>query len=121
MDETVWEKVFRVLKKNSIDVYAPATKAGECKNRYAVLKNDGTSQIGSLSSQVVYYTIMLYVPKDKYSSLERFKDEVAKVVNKELFPLLMPTGAENPDFYDDTIKAHMATLTYRVNKRNKHL
>lgn len=121
MNETVWEKVFRVLKKNSVDVYAPATKQGECKKRYAVLKNDGSSQIGSLSSQVVYYTVMLYVPRNEYSSLERFKKEVSGIFAKELFPLLMPTGAENPDFYDDTIKAHMATLTYRVNKRNKHL
>lgn len=121
MNETVWEKIYRVLKKNSVDVYAPASKVGECKKRYAVLKNDGTSQIGSLSSQVVYYTIMLYVPKNEYSSLERFKSEVADIVDRELFPLLMSTGAENPDFYDDTVKAHMATLTYKVNKRNKHL
>lgn len=121
MEETVWEKIARALKKHSIDVYPPASKEGECKKKYVVLKQDGSSQIGSLSSQYVYYTFMLYVPKNKYTELERFKSEVCEILAKEVFPLVMPTGSETPDFYDDTVKAHMSSMMYRASKRNKHL
>lgn len=121
MSQTVWEKIFTTLKDNSIEVYPPATKEGECSSKYVVLKQDGSSQIGSLSSQVVYYTVMLYVPKNKYNQLEVFKKEVQDTIAKELFPLLMPTGNETPDFYDSSVKAHMTSVMYRVSKRNKHL
>lgn len=121
MSQTVWEKIFTTLKDSSIEVYPPATKEGECKSEYVVLKQDGSSQIGNLSSQVVYYTIMIYVPKNEYNRLETFKKEVCEVIAKDLFPLLMPTGNETPDFYDSSVKAHMISVMYRVNKRNKHL
>lgn len=121
MAETIWEKTFKVLKNNGIEVYPPATKEGECKSNYVVIKSDGSSQISTFSSQTNYYSIMMYVPKAKYSQLDRFANEVTEIIASKLYPDLMPTGQETPDFYDDTVKAHMRSIMYRVNKRNEHL
>ena len=120
-EKTVWERISEALRLHQIDVYPPATKIGECKKEYVVVKGDGSSQIGSLSSQSNYYTIMMYVPKNKYTQLERYKKIVKEIVAADLYPMLMPTGQETPDFYDDTVKAHMVSITYRNSIRNSQL
>ena len=120
-EKTVWECISEALRLHQIDVYPPATKVGECKKEYVVVKGDGSSQIGSLSSQSNYYTIMMYVPKNKYTQLERYKKIVKEIVAADLYPMLMPTGQETPDFYDDTVKAHMVSITYRNSIRNSQL
>ena len=119
--KTVWELISETLQRNDIEVYPPATKHGECKKEYVVVKGDGSSQIGGLSSEVHYYTFMLYVPKNKYNQLEKFKQVVKGIVATDLNPMLMPTGQETPDFYDDTVKAHMVSITYRNSVRNSQL
>ena len=121
VEKTVWQITFEKLQSNGIDVYPPALKKGECTEEYAVLKADGSSQIGTLSSESRYYTVMLYVPKNEYSRLEVFKKIVKEIFSKELSPMLMPTGQESPDFYDDTVKAHMVSITYRNSVRNSQL
>lgn len=121
MSETVWERISETLQSHSIDVYPPATKVGECKKEYVVVKADGSAQIGGFSSQSSYYTFMLYVPKNAYNQLERFKQIVKGVIATDLSPMLMPTGQETPDFYDDTVKAHMVSITYRNSIRNPQL
>lgn len=120
-EKTVWEMCADALKLHSIDVYPPAMHIGECKSPYVVLKADGASQIGSLSSQSAYYTFMLYVPKDRYTELERYKVIIKDIIATDLYPMMMPTGQETPDFYDDTVKAHMVSITYRNSVRNKQL
>ena len=64
---------------------------------------------------------MLYVPKNKYNQLEKFKQVVKSIVATDLNPMLMPTGQETPEFYDDTVKAHMVSITYRNSVRNSQL
>lgn len=120
-NKTVWERISDALKLHGVDVYPPATKTGECKKEYVVVKTDGSAQIGGLSSEVKYYTLMLYVPKNKYTQLERFKEIVKDIVKTDLSPMIMPTGQETPDFYDDTVKAHMVSITYRNSIRNSQL
>ena len=121
MKKTLWEIISETLQAKEIDVHPPATKTGECKSNYVVVKNDGSSQISDFSSQQDYYTFMLYVPKDRYTDLSRFKSTVKEAIASNLYPVLMPTGLETPDFYDDTVKAHMVSVTYRANRRNTHL
>lgn len=121
MEKTVWERIFDALSSHGIEVYPPANKTGECKAEYVVVKNDGAAQKGTFSTQVNYYTVMLYVPANKYTRLERFKAEVKAIFSTDLYPMLMPTGQETPDFYDDGVKAHMVSILYRVNIREKHL
>lgn len=121
MEKTLWETLADAFDDEDIEVYPPATKEGECKERYVVIKDDGSNQIGSYSSQQRYYTFLIYTPQHRYTDVERNKEYVKDIVSKKLYPLLMPTGTETPDFWDDTYKAYMVSVQYRCNIRNKHL
>lgn|SRR5699024_7280150 len=121
VEKNVWEIISETLQENGIDVYPPGTKVGECKKEYVVLKQDGSTQVGSLSSEQDYYMFMLYVPRNKYSFLSTYEFQVKKVLDEKLYPMLMPTGQKMGDYYDDNYKAHMRAFLYRNNRRNKHL
>lgn len=118
---TQFQRIFNALKEEGIEVYPPATKKGECLNPYTVIKYDGSAPILDFSSEYQYYTFMFYVPKDRYTELEGYRDRVKAVIDKKLYPMLMPTASDTPDFYDDSIKGHMSSSIYRNNVRNKHL
>ena len=120
MEKTVWEIIADHLIENSIDVYPPATHKGECLKEYAVLKEDGSSQMLSFSTETQYYTIMCYVPKNKYTELKRFVRKCEKCM-EGLAPMIMPTGLKTPDFYDDDKKAYMVSIQYRNYVRNRLL
>ena len=120
-DKTVWELISDALTENGINNYPPGIKEGECKTEYVVVKQDGGSQIGNISSEVVYYMFMLYVPQNKYSYLSKFEEKVKKVLNDNLYPTIIPTGSKMSDYYDDNINAHMRSFTYRNSVRNSKL
>lgn len=118
---STWRDIFKELNDSKVDVYPPATKKGECTSPYVVVKQDGSTQAGTFSSEYVYYQFMLYVPHNAYDKLDDYEKEVKGILASKLHPWLMPTGSNMPDYYDDTIKAHMRSFMYRNNVRNKHL
>lgn len=119
--KNVWQLISDAFTEAGIENYPPAIKKGTCKSKYVVFKQDGSSQIGSISSEVVYYTFMLYVPQNQYSQLSDFENEVKKVLDEKMFPILMPTGSKQTDYYDDNLNAHMRSFTYRNSVRNRRL
>lgn len=120
-DKTTVEAIILVLKENGIDAYPPATKKGECTKEYVVVKNSGASQIGTYSSEVHYTDILCYVPQNKYTSLERFKNRVKEIIHNNLYPRLMETGTETQDYFDDDIKGFMVSFMLRNNVRNRYI
>ena len=119
--KTIWELAMDAFNETDIEIYPPATKNGECKSKYIVVKTAGSTQLSNYSTEQHFYNILLYVPQNEYDELEEFKNEVVKAINEKLFPLLMPTGQEQPDFFDDSYKAHVISIQYRNNVRNKYL
>lgn len=119
-NKTLWEILSDKLVKNDIEVYPPATKNGECKKPYVVLKQDGQTNISGISSKHGYFMVMLYVPQNQYQELDRFEKKVSDVLN-DLVPMIMPTGQSNTDYYDDNYNAHMRYFTYRSNIRDRFL
>lgn len=115
-NDSIWQDVFMHLKENDFDVYSPGTKLGECSKPYIVIKNNGGSKHDSFSTYVDLYSIMCYVPKNNYSYLEVFVNEVKRAM-KELMPLVKPTGQQTPSYYDDTYKAHMISIEYKNYKK----
>ena len=120
-DKTVVEAIILILKENDIEAYPPATKKGECKKEYVVIKNSGASQLFNYSTELHYVDVMCYVPQNKYTSLERFKKQVKQIIHDNLYPRLMETGSETTDYYDEELKAHMVSFMLRNNVRNKYL
>ena len=115
MADSRWQDIYLQLN-NSFDVYSPGTKVGECTSKYIVVKNDGSSQHASFSSDVDMYAVMCYVPKDAYSTLEPFVQEVKKAM-KALEPMILPYGNQTPSYYDDSVKAHMISIEYKNYKK----
>lgn len=110
-----WQDIYLHLKE-SFDTYSPGIKLGECKEPYIVVKNDGSTKHPSFSTDIDLYAVMCYVPKQNYSSLETLIQQVKKEM-KGLEPMIMPYGLQTPSFYDDTLKAHMVSISYRNYKK----
>lgn len=110
-----WKDIYRHLHSNGVDVYSPGQHQGECLSPYVVVKDAGSSQFNGFSSTSNAYDIMCYVPKSQFSELEPFVDCVESLMDG-LYPMLKSTHDKTPSFYDDSVKAHMVSMTY-VNHR----
>ena len=55
---SIWNDIFNHLKEEGFDVYPPATKKGECKKPYIVVKHGGLFDTNEVSS--VYEVYNLY-------------------------------------------------------------
>ena len=111
-----WQDIFLHLKKAGFEVYSPGQKVGECLTEYVVVKNDGSSKHTSFSTDVDLYSVMCYVPKEKYSELELFVARVKETM-KGLKPMILPQGSQTPSYYDDSYKAHMISISYKKYKK----
>lgn len=108
---TVWRDIYAHLKNAGYDVYSPGTKLGECTSEYLVVKNNGSTRHSQYSTDQDFYSVMCYVPKQKYSDLEDLVQRV-KVTMKDLMPMVRPYGTQSASYYDDTYKAHMVSIEY---------
>ncbi len=116
MTKSRWQDIFLHLKYEGFDVYSPGTKVGDCLSKYIVVKNDGSFQHISFSTDVDIYAIMCYVPRDNYSELEALVQDV-KASMKKLKPMILPNGSQTPSYYDDSFKAHMVSIQYKNYKK----
>ena len=89
VEKNVWQLISDALTEAGIDNYPPGIKKGTCKKEYVVFKQDGGSQINNISSEVVYYVFMLYVPQNKYSFLSDFEAMVKKVLDEKIYPTII--------------------------------
>ena len=99
-----------------MSIYPAGIKTGECIMPYIVVAYGGGSKLSSFSTVCDYYTLMLYVPKQEYSLLEPFIADTKEGM-KRLKPKVLPTHEQTSSFYDDEVKAHMVSLTYKNYKK----
>ena len=111
MSNSRWADIYKLLEQKGLNVYSPAQHEGECIERYVVIKLGTLQRANDFSSVMYQYDLMLYVPKDEYSSLEPFVEEV-KGYMKELYPMIRPMNSQTGSFYDDTVKGHMVSVQY---------
>lgn len=114
MAETRYEDLYLHLKNHGMDVYPPQYKTGECTSPYIVINGAGVLRFDGYSSTQHLYDIMLYVPKNQYTSIEILMDQIRDWM-KEL-PMFKPTYNETAPYYDDTVKGYMTSIQY-VNYR----
>ncbi len=114
--ESRWQDIFLHLKRAGFEVYPPGIKEGECLKEYIVVKNDGSSKLPNFSTDSDLYSIMCYVPKERYSALEVFVQSIRNTM-KGLEPMILPYGNQTPSYYDDSVKAHMVSIKYKNYKK----
>lgn len=107
------------LESKGYEVYFPGQKTTECLKPYIVIKDEGLTQFQQYSSDIRLYAVMCYVPYARFTDLETMVDTV-KDRMKELYPMFVSTRFETPSFYDDTVKAYMISIQYRVAKKFYH-
>lgn len=111
-----WEDIFNQLKVDGFDVYSPGIKTGDCIEPYIVVTMASSSSHTSFSSDVSLYYVMCYVPKQSYSKLEPLVQKVEESM-KKLEPMILPYGQRQASYYDDGVKAHMVSITYKNYKK----
>lgn len=114
--ESRWQDIFLHLQREGFDVYPPGEKVGECQSEYVVVKNNGGSKLPRFSTNSDLYTVMCYVPKNKYSTLENFVQRVKNSMDK-LKPMILSQGNQTPSYFDDSYKAHMVSMGYKNYKK----
>lgn len=117
--KSVWQIIFDTLNEAGFEVFSPGQHKGECIKPYIVLSQDGTAAIPGLSSRYRYFRILLYVPQQRYSFLDKFERDVENVIQKKLYPMVKPTGQVESDYFDDNYNAHMRAILYRNVYRDK--
>ena len=113
-----WQDLFVFLQKKGYDVKSPGTEVGECTSKYIVLRNAGQNSLTGFSTDDDNYQIECYVPQQRYSELEPYIQKI-KTDMKELYPMMIFTGVVSSSIYDESIKAHYVSITYKNHKRNK--
>lgn len=108
--------IFLHLEGKGVKAYFPGQKEGECIEPYVVVKFNGETKLGQYSSTQAVYDLMCYVPKDQYTLLERYADQVQAYM-KELHPMVKTLYSKTPSYYDDTLKAHMTSMQYTNHKK----
>lgn len=111
-----WGEIFKHLKSQGFDVRSPGQSNGDCKSKYIVVKFDGETGHGEFSTNDTIYSLLCYVPKDRYSMIDDFIREVQKSM-KQLEPMIKSNNEVSSSFYDDNFKAYYVSLTYKNYKR----
>lgn len=118
VEDTRYKDIFLHLKNKGYAVYTPGQKRGECETKYVVVKDSGSAGVAGISSSGDLYDILLYVPRDYFSQMEKFKEDVKKDMDG-LFPMIRPTHFETPSYLDETVQAHMVSVQYINYKKNR--
>lgn len=116
MADSRWQDIFLHLKSEGFKVFQPGMAIGECSEEYIVVKNDGSNVHSFASTDVDLYSVMCYVPKEKYYLLEPLVQKI-KASMKKIEPMILPYGQQTPSYYDDKIKAHMVSIEYKNYKK----
>lgn len=113
---SVWERIYRHLRDNGIEVYSTGQHKGDCTSPYTVVKASGSGKVTGFSSDVAYFDLMMYVPISNYSELDPYVNKV-KSIMKSLRPMIRESHYETPDFPDDTNNSHMRSVQYECWKK----
>lgn len=111
MFQSVIKQIYDCLKDNGFDVYFPGQYKGECLNPYVVVKQSGSIDTITVSSERPMYDLMVYAPENNYSMLEQIVYDMKQCL-KKLYPMITYSGNETSAYYDDEKKAHMISVQY---------
>ena len=111
-----WQTLFNHLQNKGVTVFSPGQHQGECTSPYVVISNQGLNRPKSYSSTQTRYDLMCYVPQNRYSELESFVEQI-KDHMRELYPQFKPLNFETGSFLDDTVKGHMISVQYGLNRK----
>lgn len=109
--DTIAKRIYDQLKQDKFDVYFPGQHIGDCISAYVVIKPGISMQYLSYSSNISYFDILCYIPKNKFSSYEKYLSDVEKSLSN-LFPILRCSNLRTEPYFDDSINGWMVSTQY---------
>lgn len=116
MEESRIKDIYKCLKAAKFDVYFVGQHKGDCISPYIVIKQGVSTNFQSLSSNIDYYDLLLYVPKGKPSLIETMLVEVEQTM-KQLYPMIKSQNERTEMFFDDSVNGWMRSLLYSSYRR----
>lgn len=116
MQESRLKDIYKHLKSKNFDVYFTGQHKGDCINPYVVIKQGVSSKFQDISTNIDYYELLVYVPKDKPSQIETMLAEV-ELAMKELYPMIKSQNERTEMFFDDTVNGWMRSTLYSNYRR----
>ena len=111
MQESRLKDIYKCLKDANFDVYFVGQHKGDCVSPYVVVKQGVSSHFQEVSSNIDYYELLLYVPKNKPSSIEPMLVNVEQTM-KALYPMIKCQNERTEMFYDDSVSGWMRSTLY---------
>lgn len=112
----MYKEIYLKLKEKKLNPYHIGKHEGKCKERYCVVKEG--AQIPNIRSNRLGYKridIILFVPIGSYIEVERYKEDIKKVMKELKF--LRKTGLETPVIVDDEKNAYTMSIEYQIIKK----
>ena len=107
-----YQIIYMHLKNKGFKVFAPMQNRDKCKESYIVIKESGQFATDSNINGYSLVQIFCYYPKDKYSQLEFFIDNVKESLNEIDF--LRATGNKSPIMFFEEIQAYGQSIEYQI-------
>jgi hypothetical protein len=115
MAETRLQDIYLCLKNKGFDVYFTGQHVGDCLKNYVVVKSDVSTPYLDFSTNVDYYSILLYVPQKYPTQVDIFRKQVENAL-LELYPMIKSANSITTTILDETVNGYMTSMTY-VNYR----
>lgn len=112
METTRLKDLYLCLKSQGFDVYFTGQHKGNCTKPYVVIKQGVSTNYLGLSTNVDYYDILCYVPKDTPTKLQEYIQEVERAL-LQISPMIKSTNEISAPFFDDTVQGWMSDITCR--------
>jgi hypothetical protein len=110
--KTHYQKIYMCLKDAGFKVFAPMQNRDKCKESYIVIKENGQFATDSNINGYSLVQIFCYFPKDQYSQLEFFINNVKETLKKLDF--LRATGNKSPILFFDEVQAYGQSIEYQI-------
>lgn len=112
MENTRLQDLYMCLKSQNFDVYFTGQHTGNCIKPYVVVKQGISTAFPGLSTNVDYYDIMCYVPKDTPSRLQEYIKSVEDAL-LQISPMIKTTNEITSPFFDESVQGWMSSMIYQ--------
>lgn len=112
------EDIYLYLKSQGVNAYLPAHHTGECLTRYTVVRPSLGAKVEGYSTFYQSYQLLMYVPREEGSQIEVYVEQVRdamRPLQRQL--MLRETYFRAMPYYEDSVKAYMVDLEYRLYRK----
>lgn len=114
----MFEKIYKKLKSNDIDVYSIGQHKGVCENPIVIIKEHEPMEVVGSNYYNNTVNLICYYPLGAYTKVKEFKNKICNCMEElKEFEREM---VGNPTMVDDDKQAYLFTLRYNNKKLRRY-